>query len=589
MPKQCSLCKKDKALQAKYATNPVTLQQKIAIRLAQKYVESAVAIQEKIDAEKEVFKPAKRPKQTRRTKSDFEAELFKRELAKKSLIEFIKQFNPTYQAGWVHEDICRRLTKFLKAIEDGRTPRLMLFMPPRHGKSMIASHHFPAWGLGHHPHMEFIAASYGSSLPMGFSRKVRSFLRDRRYQAMFPDTKLDRTNENVEGWSTTRGGGYIPAGVGRGITGKGAHCFIVDDPIKDAEEADSETVRQSTWDWWGSTAYTRLAPNAGVLVIQTRWHDDDLSGRMIFQMKEELKEAAELKEIHENQGMKPKEIQAKYDQALREIDQWEIIEYPAISNHDEWLNLDGSVTTDPVNDDSKFLRLKSDWSALYQQNPVPEEGMYFTKSMFRYSASGHFSSYPICIAWDLAIGLKQQNDYTVGAVGYLDQYDSIHVLEIVRGKWNTHQICEMILGLYQKYNAQTTSSVVVGIETGQLQLAVMPHLNKLMDIARTWISFDETLTPLTDKLARARPLQGRMQQGRVLFPLESTDPWVADTRHELLRFPGGVFDDQVDALAWLARMFANITAPKPKTPKKLKSWKDRLKLYNQTDKHPMMS
>jgi len=645
MPKQCSLCKKDKAstsfrrwriydlkktvtsqagkaktycmicddkLQAKYATNPVTLQQKIAIRLAQKYVESAVAIQEKIDAEKEVFKPAKRPKQTRRTKSDFEAELFKRELAKKSLIEFIKQFNPTYQAGWVHEDICRRLTKFLKAIEDGRTPRLMLFMPPRHGKSMIASHHFPAWGLGHHPHMEFIAASYGSSLPMGFSRKVRSFLRDRRYQAMFPDTKLDRTNENVEGWSTTRGGGYIPAGVGRGITGKGAHCFIVDDPIKDAEEADSETVRQSTWDWWGSTAYTRLAPNAGVLVIQTRWHDDDLSGRMIFQMKEELKEAAELKEIHEIQGMKPKEIQAKYDQALREIDQWEIIEYPAISNHDEWLNLDGSVTTDPVNDDSKFLRLKSDalhperfdytrlmkikralqprhWSALYQQNPVPEEGMYFTKSMFRYSASGHFSSYPICIAWDLAIGLKQQNDYTVGAVGYLDQYDSIHVLEIVRGKWNTHQICEMILGLYQKYNAQTTSSVVVGIETGQLQLAVMPHLNKLMDIARTWISFDETLTPLTDKLARARPLQGRMQQGRVLFPLESTDPWVADTRHELLRFPGGVFDDQVDALAWLARMFANITAPKPKTPKKLKSWKDRLKLYNQTDKHPMMS
>lgn len=209
--------------------------------------------------------------------------------------------------------------------------------------------------------------------------------------------------------------------------------------------------------------------------------------------------------------------------------------------------------------------------------------------MFRYAPPGHFSTYPVCIAWDLAIGQKQQNDYTVGAVGYLDMYDNIHVLEIVRGKWNTHQISEMILGIYQKYDNQTTGSVLVGIENGQLQLAIMPHLNKLMDEARCWISFDETLTPLTDKLARARPLQGRMQQGRVFFPPESTDPWVADTRHELLRFPGGVFDDQVDALAWLARMFANISAPKSKKPKQLKSWKDRLKVYTSDQKHPMMS
>jgi len=602
----------DDKLQVKYANNPVTLQQKIAIRMAQKQVESAIAIAEKIEAEKEVIKPPKRPKQTRRTKSDFEKELLERQLAKKSLIEFIKQFNPQYQAGWVHEDICRRLTKFLKAIEDGRTPRLMLFMPPRHGKSMIASHHFPAWGLGHYPTMEFIAASYGSSLPMGFSRKVRSFLRDKRYQAMFPDTKLDRTNENVEGWSTTRGGGYIPAGVGGGITGKGAHCFIVDDPIKDAEEADSETVRNNTWDWWGSTAYTRLAPNAGVLVIQTRWHDDDLSGRMISQMKEELKEADELKEMWIEQGIPVNQVLAKYEQALREIDQWEIIEYPAIANHDEFLNLDGTVTTERVDANSKFLRKKNEalhparydytrlmkikrvlqprhWSALYQQNPVPEEGMFFLKNMFRHAETGRFGSYPICIAWDLAIGLKQQNDYTVGVAGYLDMYDNIHVIEIIRGKWNAHQIGEMILDTYTKYNNQTKASVVVGIEQGQIQMAIMPHLEKLMDAARTWITFDDTLKPLTDKLARARPLQGRMQQGRVFFPLEQNNPWVADARHELLRFPGGVFDDQVDALAWLARMFINVSAPQAPKPKKLKSWKDRLKVYTQGERHPMTS
>lgn len=604
----CVLC--DKKLQAKYAHDPVTLAQKIQIRLGERKVETAIATQERIEQEKSVFKPPKRPKQTRRTKSDYEKELLERELSKKSLIEFIKRFNPNYMAGWVHEDICRRLTKFLKAIEDGRSPRLMLFMPPRHGKSMIASHHFPAWALGHHPQLEIIAASYASSLPMKFSRQVRAFLRDNKYKVLFPKTKLDRTNENVEGWSTTLGGGYIPAGVGGGITGKGAHMFIVDDPVKDAEEADSETVRSNTWDWWGSTAYTRLAPNAGVLVIQTRWHDDDLSGRMIQQMKEELKEADELRDMWEAQGMDQKEMDAKHDQLLREIDQWEIIEYPAIALQDEYLNLDGTVTTDPITPKSKFLRNKGEalhparfdhtrlmkikhvlqkrhWSALYQQNPVPEEGMYFTKGMFRYAAIPHWSHLPVCIAWDLAIGKNQQNDYTVGVVGALDQYDNIHILEIFRGKWNSLQIGDMIVDSYSKYNKMTNGAVVVGIERGQLELAVKPIINKLTDKERLYPSFDETLVPITDKLIRARPLQGRMEKGRIIFPYEQYFPWVEDVRHELLRFPGGVHDDIVDALAWLARMFVNISAPKPPSSPKLKSWKDRLAAHTQGERHPM--
>lgn len=607
----CIAC--DDKLQAKYATDPVTLKQKIKIRLSEKHIQKQIDLINKVEAEaakKILTNPTKRPKQTRRTKSDIEKELLNRVLAKKSLIEFIKRFQPKYDAGWVHQDICRRLTKFLKAVVEGRSPRLMLFVPPRHGKSTIGSHFFPAWGLGQHPHLEFIAASYASSLPMKFSRLVRGLLRDKRYQVLFPDTKLDKTNENVEGWSTTQKGGYIPAGVGGGITGKGAHVFIVDDPVKDAEEADSETTRQSTWDWWGSTAYTRLDPSGGVLVIQTRWHDDDLSGRMINQMREELKEAAELKEMWLNQGMNPTVVDAKYEQALREIDQWEIIEYPAIAQQDEWLNLDGTVTTDPKTTKSKFLRKKNDalhperfdytrlmkikrtlqprhWSALYQQNPVPEEGMYFTKSMFRYANFPHWDAMPICIAWDLAVGLKQQNDFTVGVVGALDQYDNIHILEVLRGKWETHQSAELIINTYEKYNAQTIGSVVVGIERGQLELAIGPHIRRLMDERRLFPPFDDTLNPLTDKLMRARPLQGRMQQGRVIFPPDQNYPWVEDCRHEMLRFPGGVHDDQVDAMAWLVRMFVNISPPKGKKRKKLKGWRDRLKVYTQGERHPM--
>jgi len=533
-------------------------------------------------------------------------ELMERQLARVSLIEFIKKFNPSYEAGWVHEDICRRLKKFLNAMEAGQSPRLMLFMPPRHGKSMIASHNFPAWALGQFPEYEIIAASYGSSLPNKFSRQVRAFLRDKKYKDLFPNTKLDPTNENVEGWSTTKGGGYIPAGVGGGITGKGAHIFIVDDPIKDAEEADSETIRQNIWDWWGSTAYTRLAPNAGVLVIQTRWHDDDLAGRMIMQMREEMREAGEIKDMNRESGMDEAEVTERYEQMLREIDQWEIIDYPAISTHDEYLNRDGTVTTKPLDDNSKFLRFADEalhpqrfdrtrlmkvkrtlqprhWSALYQQNPVPDEGMFFTKSMLKFDTRPEISKFPICMAWDLAVGQKQQNDFTVGVVGALDYYDRLVVLEVVRAKMNIHQSAEAILGLYDKYNRMIVGNPVIGIEHGQLSLSMGPHLNKVMDEQRLFPSFDDTLKPVTDKIMRAGPLQGRMQQGKVLFA--KGENWNEDVQHELLRFPGGVHDDIVDALAWLARMFLNVSAPKrvERNVTKTESWRKKLILPNHID------
>jgi predicted phage terminase large subunit-like protein len=559
------------------------------------------------------LKPVKKRKSSQiQTKSDFERELLERQLAKTSLVEFIKRFEPNYQAGWVHEDICRRLKKFMLAIQDGRSPRLMLFMPPRHGKSLIASHNFPAWMLGHMPDMEIIAASYGSSLPMGFSRKVRGLLREKRYKVLFQETILDRLNENVEGWKTTKGGGYIPAGVGGGITGKGAHCFIVDDPVKDAEEADSEQIRQTTWDWWGSTAYTRLAPNAGVLVIQTRWHDDDLSGRMIMQMKEGLKEAQELKDMWVSNGVDDDEVDRRYEQALREIDQWEIIEYPALATTDEYLNMDGTVTENPKEKKSKFLRNKGDalhpdrfdytrlmkikrslqprhWSALYQQNPVPEEGMFFTKGMFRYEMTPRFEEMPIVLFWDLAIGLKQQNDYTVGVAGALDQYDRIHVLEMVRGKWDTHGIAENMLSFYAKYKAMSVGNIQMGIESGSIQMAIMPHLNKLMEAERIYPSMipEDQARPINDKMARARPLQGRMMQGRVVFPPPIDNPWVLDLQHELLRFPGGVHDDIVDATAWMARVFANIAPPQPKKQKPLPSWRNRLPGMARGSRHPM--
>lgn len=180
----------------------------------------------------------------------------------------MQRLNPRYSAGWVHKDICRRLEKFSDDVAKGLSPRLMILMPPRHGKSELASRMFPAWHLGRHMDHEVIACAYNVSLAMSFSRKVKEAMDDPAYQSVF-EARLNPDFRSNEEWGLANGrGGYVAAGVGGGITGKGAHVLVIDDPIKNAEEADSADVREKLWDWYGSTAYTRLAPGGGVLVIQ---------------------------------------------------------------------------------------------------------------------------------------------------------------------------------------------------------------------------------------------------------------------------------------------------------------------------------
>ena len=198
---------------------------------------------------------------------EIERELAYRVLCRRRLMPFIKRFRPKYLPGWVHEDICRRLERFVEQVERGEEPRLLLMMPPRAGKSEIGSRNFPPWVLGKHPEWEIIAASHTSSLTMSFSRYIRDLIRDPAYTAVFPATRLDPSSQSVENWNLTGGGGYLAAGVGTGITGRGAHILLLDDLVKDIEAADSDTIRDNTWEWYASTAYTRLAPGGGVIGI----------------------------------------------------------------------------------------------------------------------------------------------------------------------------------------------------------------------------------------------------------------------------------------------------------------------------------
>ena len=483
-----------------------------------------------------------------------EQELAKRILSRKRLLPFVERFNPDYLAGWVHKDICQRLEKFSEQVANKESPRLMLFMPPRHGKSTLASVAFPAWHLGRHPHHEFISCSYSGSLAMSFSRKVRQLLREPVYKNVFEKSRLDKDSQSIESWQTTQGGGYVAAGVGGGITGKGANVLVIDDPVKNREDAESDNNRAATWDWYTSTAYTRLSPGGGILVILTRWHDDDLAGRLLKQAEDGA-------------------------------DQWEVIRYPAIAEIDENFRKQGeSLHPERYNVDALEQIRKAigprDWSALYQQNPVSDEGDYFSRDMIRYYEYDEIDTAELnyYCAWDLAIGQRDRNDYSVGIVVGIDEYDHLYVVDVVRGKYDGFELVEQILDLYETWRPG-----IVGIERGHIEMALGPFLQKrTRERGLSEAYFKDLKVGRRDKEARARAIQGRMQQGMVYFPKDAV--WTGTMVAELLRFPNGAHDDQVDALAWIGLMMTEF-ATFYERPEHVPSWRDKLKYLTKGAKH----
>lgn len=486
-------------------------------------------------------------------------ELARRVLSRRRLLPFVQRFVSNYEAGWVHKDICQRLEKFSQDVQDGKSPRLMLFVPPRHGKSEIASIRFPAWHLGHNPTHEIMVCSYSASLSMGFSRKVREMLRDKSYQHVFNDTKLNPDSQSVESWLTTSGGGYMAAGVGGAITGKGAHILLIDDPIKNFEEADSSITRESIWNWWTTTAYTRLAPGGGILVIQTRWHQDDLSGRLVTQM-EDAKAANE----------------SYYDD-------WEIIRYPAIADNDEPYRKAGEALHPERYPIEALQRIKAsinprDWAALYQQTPTLDEGAYFRRDFFKYwgDADGDKDKpelLTVYSTWDLALGKKESNDFTAGLTFGVDVEENIYLLDLKHGRWDAMEIVEHMIDWYEMW-----SPVAVGIERTHMQMAIGPFLNKRIRERKAYSMYiHEQLPGRRDKELRARSMQGRLAQGKVFFPRQA--PWLNKFELELLQFPAGAHDDMVDVFGYAGLLLEELIAPRTPAPVKKPSWRDNLHRY----------
>lgn len=492
-----------------------------------------------------------------REQLDAKKELAYRELARRHLLPYVKYTMPSYKAGWVHKDICRRLEKFSREVAEGKSPRLMLMMPPRHGKSLLATQKFPAWHLGNFPEHEFIVASYAASLANKFSKVTRAILRSEDHHNVFAESRLDEDDAPVEGWSTTKGGAYFPTGVGGPATGRGAHVLIIDDPVKNREEADSETVREAIKDWYTSTAYTRLAPGGGVLVIQTRWHDDDLAGWLEHLSDNDLG------------------------------DHWEVIKYPAIATENESVRKEG----DPLHEERYPLeslnRIRKaigerDWNSLYQQNPVPDSGDYFKREDLRWYRTGDappLDELAIYAAADFAIGERQHNDSTVIYIVGIDRDMKVWILDRYKGQWGSLNIIKNLCLAHNTWHPE-----LFGGEAGHIEQSINPILNEYK-YRPEYNAPGLFLRPLkpgrNDKRARARPFQGLVESHQVYFPEDA--PWIPDMLQELLRFDSGKHDDDVDALAWIGKMLELFTpVPKPRVEKE-KSWKDKLGQYVRND------
>ncbi len=425
-------------------------------------------------------------------------ELLKRRKARAGLIPFTEYTNHAYEPAPPHSEIAEKL----EAVERGEIDRLMIFMPPRHGKSELASRRFPAWYMGRNPDKQIIAASYNSDLASDFGREVRNIIRTNEFSRLF-NVKLAEDSRAAGRWNTDAGGAYVAAGVGTAVTGRGAHILLIDDPVKDREEAESELRRETIWNWYTSTAYTRLMPGGAVILIQTRWHEDDLGGRLL--------------EAENNGG-----------------DQWVKVNLPAIK--------DGQALWPERYDVDALKRIKAaigprDFEALYQQNPTPDDGTFFLRDWFKRHDDppklGH-----IYITSDYAV-TEDGGDWTAHLVWNYHE-DTLTLIDGWTGQTSADVWIEELLRLFKQHRPLCYFG-----EAGVIVKAVKPMLTRRMNELRVFAR-TEWIPSISDKPTRARAFQARAAMGKVSLPKTDLGEKVLN---QLLSFPAGKHDDLVDTCA----------------------------------------
>ena len=428
----------------------------------------------------------------------------------------------------------------LESVARGDIKRLAVFMPPGAAKSTYCSILFPPWLFAQQPDLALIAASHTAELAEKWGRRVRNLIALHHHTLQ---VGLAMDNQAAGRWETSSGGEYFAAGVGGSITGRRADVVIIDDPVRSREDADSEIIRDRTFEWFKSDLLTRLKPGGRIVLVQTRWHFDDLAGRI-------LEEAA-------NGG-----------------EQWHVVSLPAEAEENDPL---GRAPGEYLWDEpggynyGSFLRQEKavqparNWSALYMQRPAPETGNYFQDDWLKpYTTAPDRKTLVAYGSSDYAV-TGGGGDYTCHVVVGIDPENRMYLLDLWRRQATSDVWIESQLDLIERWKVREWAA-----EAGQIHSAVGAFLNKRMQERQVFI-VGKTFPSRHDKAVRAQSIRARMSIGGLYVPTKA--PWFAAFRSELLSFPVGAHDDQVDALGLIGQLLDHMrkgSHPKPVDPNKNK-------------------
>lgn len=459
------------------------------------------------------------------SRSEAARELLKRRSIRRSLTEFARL------CGFEPAPHHLLLIDALEAVERGDCPRLAVFMPPGSAKSTYSSVLFAAWLIARQ-NANVLAASHTTELAEKWGRRVRNLISE---HSLVLGAALSPDSQAAGRWSLASGAEYYAAGVGTGIAGFRAKFGLIDDPIRSRQDADSELIRDRIWDWYINDFRTRLVPGAREVLIQTRWHEADLAGR-----------------------------------ALQHSD-WKVISLPAIAEENDAL---GRKPGEPLWDDDygygqQIIELRKNtpartWSALYQQRPAPEDGDYFKVDWLKHcDAAPDRSTMRVYGGSDYAV-TADGGDYTVHVVVGLDPEGRMYLLDLWRRQASSDVWIEAYCDLVLKWKPIGWAE-----EQGQIRAGIGPYLDRRSRERRAFVARDVFPTR-GDKAVRAQSIRGRMASVGLHVPHGAE--WYPAFRSELLSFPAGTHDDQVDALGLvgqlLDKMISGTAARRIEKPKR---------------------
>ena len=435
------------------------------------------------------------------------------EKASDKFLDFCRYVWPEMLVGEHHRIIAEALDRVIA----GKCKRLMIAMPPRHGKSQMGSYLFPAYLMGRDPRSKLIVASHTAELAQRFGRMIRNLMEDDKYKELFPNMLLSVDSKAAGRWNTQQGGEAFFIGKGGAMTGRGGDVIILDD-ILDEQDAMSDTAMENTWEWYTSGPRQRLQPNGSIVVINTRWKTDDLSGRL-------LKMHGQLKS-----------------------DQWELLEFPAIlpSGGSLW---PGFWPIEELEKVKMAIGLKK-WNAQWQQQPTTDDGAVLKRNWWR---RWKHDEPPECSyviqTYDTAYSKKETADYSVIStwgvfVPSADSGPNLILLSVKRGRWDFPELKRVAKDEYRYWNPDN-----VLIEAKATGTPLQQELRK-MGIPVTMYSPGGRKSG-QDKISRANAVAPILESGMIWYP-EQQD-WAEEMVEECAAFPNGSHDDQVDAaiMAWM--------------------------------------